>query len=100
MPKKKLLKNRHNVDRLADIRELIKKLQDEEHSLRDEIMLTQDYVGDDYMVVPKHNTRKTLDRTLLEAKFGKAEVDACCKVSEYDTLNMFKKADVDKSFFK
>jgi hypothetical protein len=94
MPKTKITTNRHPVDRLADIREKIKGLKEEEDILRSEIMRDGNYVGDTFMAVPKTTNRRLLDRPTLELRFGKAEVDACCKDSAATTLNLFKKVDV------
>jgi hypothetical protein len=94
MPKKKIATNRHPVDRLFALREQIKQLQEEADTLRNDIMRTGDYVGDDYLAVPKSTDRRILDREKLELTFGKKEVDACCKVSTATTLNLFKKVEV------
>lgn len=96
MPKPKITRNRHPVDRLADLREQIKLMQAEADELRSDIMRTGDYVGADYMAVPKTTVRRLLDRPTLELTFGKAAVDKCCKDSEATTLNLFKKVDVRK----
>lgn len=94
MPKIKNTRNRHPVDRLFDLREQIKNLQEEADGLRADIMRTQDYVGAEYMAVPKTTEQRRLDRPALELEFGKARIDALCKVIEVTTLNLFKKADV------
>jgi len=96
MPKSPKARNRHPVDRLADLREQIKGLQEEADGLRSDIMRTGDYVGAEYMAVPKTATQRRLDRDALELEFGKARIDALSKVVEVTTLNLFKKADVRK----
>jgi len=96
MPAKKVTRNRHPVDRLFDLREQIKGLQEEADGLRTDIMRTGDYVGVDYMAVPKTTDQRRLDRDALELEFGKARIDALCKVITITTLNLFKKADVRK----
>jgi hypothetical protein len=96
MPTKKVTRNRHPVDRLFDLREQIKALQEEADGLRTDIMRTADYVGAEYMAVPKTSEQKRLDRPALELEFGKARIDALCKVTTVTTLNLFKKADVRK----
>lgn len=95
MPTKKITRNRHPVDRLNDLREQIKSLQAEADTLKSDIMRTGDYVGADYMAVPKTTEQRRLDRPTLEMKFGKAKVDACCKTISVTTLNLFKKAEVE-----
>lgn len=94
MPKAKVVTNRHPVDRLADIREKIKNLQQEADTLRVDIMRSGDYVGDVFLAVPRTTNRRLLDRPTLEIRFGKKEVDECCKTSEATTLNLFRKAEV------
>lgn len=96
MPTKKVTRNRHPVDRLFDLREQIKALQEEADGLRTDIMRTADYVGAEYMAVPKTTDQRRLDRDALELEFGKARIDALCKVTTVTTLNLFKKADVRK----
>src|SRR5262245_22022844 len=91
MPKKKVTTNRHPVDRLFDLREQIKNLQADADKLRADIMRTGDYVGVEYMAVPKTTEQNRLDRDALNLEFGKARVDACCKKTEVTTLNLFKK---------
>lgn len=94
MPKPKRSSNRHVVDRLFDLREQIKALQAEADMLRSDILRTGDFVGVEYMAVPKTANQRRLDRPTLEMTFGKAAIDACCKDVEVTTLNLFKKADV------
>lgn len=94
MPKQKKPSNRHPVDRLFDLRETIKNLQAEADMLKSDIMRTGDYVGSEFMAVPKSATQQRLDRDKLNMAFGKAAVDACTKPVEVVTLNIFKKADV------
>lgn len=94
MPKKKSTTNRHPVDRLAYLREQIKSLQDEADTLRNDIMRDGDYVGAEFIAVPKTTDRNLLDREKLELRFGKREVAECCKVSTATTLNLFKKVEV------
>ena len=94
MPKSKKSSNRHPVDRLSDVREQIKLLEAEEKSLRQTIIDTGDTVGLEFVAMIKSNEQKRLDRPTLEARFGKAAVDECTKPVSFQTLNLFRKAEV------
>ena len=96
MPTNTESQNRHPVDRLNDIRDLIKALEAEADVLKSDILRTENYVGDDYLAVPKTNSRKSLDRPTLEKRFGAAAVAECCKESVYQTLNLFRKSDINR----
>lgn len=97
MPRAKKASNRHPVDRLYELRETIKSLQADADFLRAEIMKSGDFVGADYMAVPKTASQRRLDRQALELAFGKNEVAACCKDVEVVTLNLFRKADIRRA---
>ena len=84
--------NRHPVDRLADVRDRIKALEAEERVLRAEIIESGDTNGDDNVAMLKRSVRNLLDRPMLEARFGRAEVAKCTKESPATTLMLFKKA--------
>jgi hypothetical protein len=92
MPKAAKSQNRHPVDRLADVRDRIKALEAEERALRAEILESGDTNGDDNVAMIKHNTRNLLDRPMLEARFGRAEVAQCTKESVATTLTLYKKS--------
>jgi|SRR5215831_987588 len=94
MPAKKKSQNRHPVDMLFDTREAIKALQEVERRCKEEIMTSGNYVGDEHVCVPKTSSRKTLDRGMLEKKFGIDAVATCMKESSVTTLNLFNKADI------
>lgn len=97
MPRAKKPSNRHNVDRLFDLREQIKSLQADADFLRAEIMRSGDFVGAEYMAVPKSQVQRRLDRQALELTFGKDVIEKHCKDVPVTTLNLFKKADVRRS---
>ena len=92
MPTTKKTQNRHPVDRLAEVREQIKALQADEQFLKDQIKESGDTVGDEYIAAFKEVSRSTLDRGLLEVRYGKEAIAECCKSSAYTTLNIFKKS--------
>jgi hypothetical protein len=92
MPKPKKSQNRHPVDRLADIREQMKALEAEEKILKERIIQTGDTVGDDNIAQLKDSTRKTLDRTALEAHYGIETIAQFLKTSSFTTVSLFKKA--------
>jgi hypothetical protein len=83
--------NRHPVDMLADIREAIKKLENEEKILKEQIIRTGDTVGDDNVAQLKESERKTLDRTALEAHYGSEVIAQFLKTSRFVTVSLFKK---------
>ena len=93
MAKAKKSQNRHPVDRLFDVREQIKALENEERALRADIMDAGNYNGDEYVAMVKNSTRKLLDRPALESRFGRDAIAECCKESPVTTLSLFKKAD-------
>jgi len=92
MPKLAKSQNRHPVDRLAEVRDLIKSLEAEERALKADILESGDTNGDENVAMIKHSTRNLLDRPMLEARFGRAEVAQCTKESAVTTLSLFKKA--------
>lgn len=92
MPKAKKSQNRHPVDRLFDVREQIKALENEERALKADIMDSGDTNGDEHVAMIKHSSRNLLDRPLLEARFGRAEVAQCTKESPVTTLTLYRKA--------
>jgi len=95
MPTKKKSQNRHPVDQLFDIRERIKALEADERRIKETIMSSGDYVGDEHVCVPKTSVRKTLDRPLLEKTFGIDAIAACLKESSVTTLNLFSKSEIE-----
>jgi len=94
MPKPKKSHNRHPVDRLSDLREQIKRLQEDEKDLRAAIIASGDFVGSEFIAILKESKQNRLDREKLNVKFGKAAVDTCCKEVEVTTLNLFHKVAV------
>jgi hypothetical protein len=92
MPKPIKTQNRHPVDILFDVREQIKLLEAEEKALRAQIMESGDTDGDDHVAMIKESTRKTLDRPMLEAKYGKDTIAGFCKETAVTTLTLYKKA--------
>jgi hypothetical protein len=94
MPTSVKSQNRHLVDTLADIRVQLKQLEADERACKEAILASGDYVGDDHIAVPKTSSRRNLDRSLLEDKFGKEAVASCCKEVSFVTLNIFTKADI------
>lgn len=72
------ISNRHPVDRLADIRAEMKILKAEEDAIRDALRADgADLSGVEHYarIVTTQTTR--LDRTKLEAKFGKEAIKDC-----------------------
>jgi len=94
MPNTTKSQNRHPVDMLAEIREAIKKLEADERVCKEMILASGDFVGDEHVAVPKQASRKTIDRGMLEARFGKDAVAECCKETSFVTLSLFDKADI------
>jgi hypothetical protein len=91
MPKIKKSQNRHPVDRLADIREQMKLLESEEKILKEKIIQSGDTIGDDNVAQLKEASRKTLDRTALEAHYGIETIAKFLKTSNFVTVSLFKK---------
>lgn len=80
--------NRHPVDRLADVREQIKVLDEEADSLKAAILASGQLKGAEYLAQVSEAKRATLDRDKLEAAFGKVAVAACTKESVSTVLRL------------
>lgn len=84
--------NRHPVDRLAEVRDRIKTLEQEADALRDRIIREQDFIGADYLATASETTRQTLDKAKLVATFGEIAVAACTKPSVAVMLRLRRRA--------
>jgi hypothetical protein len=81
--------NRHKVDRLADIRMQRKFLDEEEMLLRHELEQPgADLQGDEFEARLYFKSSSRLDRKLVEAKFGRKNLDGCFKSSEFTTIEI------------
>jgi hypothetical protein len=81
--------NRHLVDRLADVREEIKRLQAVEAEIRDALLEDgADLRGDEWYASIVRRTTSRLNRKLLDGRYGKAAVDDCCKKIEVQRIRL------------
>jgi capsule polysaccharide export protein KpsE/RkpR len=86
------MSNRHPVDELADTRAEIKRLQDNEAYLRQQLEQSgANLKGDEYEARLDRKSSARLDRKLVEAKFGRKALDGCFKSSEFTTVTLWRK---------
>jgi hypothetical protein len=70
--------NRHPVDRLADVRREIRRLEQERDVLRAYVLdHPEDRVGDDYSAIPFTQQRRRLDLVALELEVGRDVIERC-----------------------
>tara|TARA_Y100001963_G_C6673924_1_gene396462 strand:+ start:530 stop:829 length:300 start_codon:yes stop_codon:yes gene_type:complete len=80
----------HPSDRLARIREEMKRLKAEEEDAKValEALAEPERTGRFYEVKIERRSSKRIDRTLLEKKVGKGVVDGCLKESAYSVFTL------------
>ena len=86
------MKNRHPIDRLAEVREEIAALKTEETELRELILGRHLVEGDEHVASLTEQIRKTLDRKSLERAFGKAAVAKHENASGFTVIRLIKKS--------
>lgn len=74
--------NRHPVDELADVREQIKKLQEQERQLRDRVLEETSFIGDEYRAEIVMHHRETLDTKAIKREFGRERLEQFLKRAE------------------
>ncbi len=86
--------NRHIVDQLADVREQIKLLKEQEEFLKNKIVsMGQNTVsGDEYVATASLGESSRLDRAKVEAAMGTAWVRKHLSTSKFITVRLTRKA--------
>ena len=86
------MSNRHPVDKLADIRAEIKRLQEEETWLRHELEQPgADLHGDEYEAHVELKSSSRLDRKKFEERYGRKALDGLMSSSEFKTIKLWRK---------
>jgi len=83
------MSNRHPIDRLADLRSEIKRLEAEEAELRKEILNGEHgLIGDQWIASVKVSDRESLDTALVRKHLGPEGVKPFLKVSTVQLLKL------------
>jgi len=86
------MSNRHVVDQLADVRQEIKRLQEEETYLRHELEQPgADLQGDEYEAHVERKSSSRLDRKKFEERYGRKALDGLMSSSEFTTIKLWRK---------
>ena len=84
--------NRHPVDRLADVREAIRMLKDEEEALRNTILETGCLVGDQYEASVVESATERVDTTALRKAWGDDKLRPYLRSSTVRTVKVRERA--------
>jgi hypothetical protein len=86
------MSNRHVVDQLADTRAEIKRLQDEEAYLKQQLEQPgANLQGDEYEAHVERKSSSRLDRKKFEAKYGRNALDGLMSSSEFTTIKLWRR---------
>ena len=84
--------NRHPVDQLADVREMIREMKEREDALRTALMAPgADLCGAEFKGRLVTSVRSVLDRDALEARFGTEAVKACCRDAQSTAVRLVRR---------